>query len=66
MAFRNKMFMIGDLVKPNFNSTQEYGIGVVTGVDDTSMNPKVSVMWPNKERVIDEFFQDILWVETDV
>jgi hypothetical protein len=59
------MFMIGDLVKPNFNSTQPYGIGIVVGVDDSSMNPRVSVLWPNKENVMNEFFQDILRVEED-
>jgi hypothetical protein len=59
------MFMIGDLVKPNFNSTQQYGIGIVVGVDDSSMNPKVSVLWPNKENVMHEHFQDILLVDND-
>jgi hypothetical protein len=59
------MFMIGDLVKPNFNSSQVYGIGIVVGIDDTSMNPKVSVMWPNKEKIMDEFFQDIIRVDTN-
>lgn len=63
--FRSQMFMVGDLVKPNFNSSQVYGIGIVIGVDDTSMNPKVSVMWPNKEKIMDEFFQDIIRVDTD-
>ena len=63
--FRSQMFMIGDLVKPNFNSTQVYGIGIVVGVDDTSMNPKVSVLWPNKEKVMHEHFQDILLVDND-
>jgi len=61
--FRSQMFMIGDLVKPNFNSTQVYGIGIVVGVDDSSMNPTVSVLWPNKEYVMHEFFQDILRVQ---
>jgi hypothetical protein len=63
--FRSQMFMIGDLVKPNFISSQVYGIGIVVGVDDTSMNPKVSVMWPNKEIIMHEFFQDIIRVETN-
>lgn len=63
--FRSQMFMIGDLVEPNFNSTEKYGLGLVVGVDDSSMNPKVSVLWPQKHKPMDEYFQDIIRVETD-
>ncbi len=63
--FRSQMFMIGDLVEPNFNSTEPYGLGVVVGVDDYSMNPKVSVLWPQKHKPMDEHFQDIIRVELD-
>jgi hypothetical protein len=65
MAFRSQMFIIGDLVKPNFNSTQQYGIGVVVGVDDSSINPRVVVLWPNKDGPMNEHFQDIIRVDTD-
>lgn len=63
--FRSQMFMIGDLVEPNFNSTEVYGLGLVVGVDDSSMNPKVSVLWPHKYKPMDEHFQDIIRVEVD-
>lgn len=57
--FRSQMFVVGDLVKPKFNSTQQYGLGLVVEVDDSSMSPKVYVLWPNKNDVIGEYFQDI-------
>jgi hypothetical protein len=57
--FRSQMFMVGDLVEANFNSTQQYGYGIVIAVDSSSMNPKVTVFWPNKNKPIDEYFQDI-------
>jgi hypothetical protein len=63
--FRSQMFVIGDLVKPNFNSTEVYGLGLVVDVDDSSMNPKVSVLWSHKHKPMDEYFQDIIRVETD-
>jgi len=57
--FRSQMFVVGDLVEAKFNSTQEYGLGLVVDIDDSSMSPKVYVLWPNKNSVIGEYFQDI-------
>jgi hypothetical protein len=57
--FRSQMFMVGDLVEANFNSTQQYGYGIVVAVDSSSINPKVTVMWPNKNNPIEEYYQDI-------
>mgnify|MGYP006300419665 CR=1 FL=1 len=65
MAFRSQMFMVGDLVKPNFNSTQEYGFGLIIGVNDWEHEPKLIVLWPNKDGPMKEHFTDVIRVDID-
>lgn len=60
MAFRSQMFVVGDLVEPNFNSTQQYGIGIVVDVRDCEFPPKVVVLWSNKELPFSEHYTDII------
>lgn len=57
--FRNALFEIGDLVElisVSFKQIHKYGI--VLGLDDWSMYPKVIVLWQSGE-IIAEHFSDL-------
>lgn len=59
------MFEVGDIVEPNFTSTQDYGIGVIIAVHDDIPEPKMLVQWACKSDPLPEHFSDVARVKDE-
>lgn len=63
--FRSRMFEVGDIVEPNFSSSQDYSIGVIISVHDDIPEPKLLVQWACKGVPRLEHFIDVLRVKDE-
>lgn len=44
--FRNEQFCVGDLVRPNWNSNEPLGLGIILNIrDDFRTNQNIKVFW---------------------